>query len=147
VKSNVIKSGPMKDMGSIFKPLTEDEKAIMQEMVNSFYGRFKGLVGTARKLEGAKLDAIADGRVFTGDKALAMGLVDQLGTLNDALDVAREMGQAPGAEAVMYKRPFGYSGSIYADAPPAAPQATQTINVLLPWALPMPAGVYYLWRP
>jgi protease IV len=147
VKANTIKSGPMKDMGSLFKPLTEDEKAVMQEMVNNFYARFKGLVGAARKLEGVKLDAVSDGRVFTGEKALAVGLVDRVGTLNDALDAAREMGQAPGAEAVMYKRPHGYSGSIYADTGVGGGAgAAQAINVQLPWAMPMP-GVYYLWRP
>ncbi|MGA2496490.1 MAG: signal peptide peptidase SppA [Tepidisphaeraceae bacterium] len=145
VRSTAIKSGPMKDMGSPFKPLGDEEKVVMQGMVDDFFHRFKGLVGTSRKLEGARLDAVTDGRVFTGEKALAMGLVDRTGTLNDALDLARQLGKTPDAEVVLYKRPYGYSGSIYARA---EQPAAQTLAVqLLPQATQLPTGFYYLWNP
>lgn len=145
VRSTAIKSGPMKDMGSPFKPLGDDEKLVMQGMVDDFFRRFKGLVGISRKLEGPKLDAVTDGRVFTGEKALAMGLVDRTGTLNDALELARKLGNAPDAEVVLYKRPYGYSGSIYARAEPPTAQTFQV--QLLPQATQLPTGFYYLWNP
>ncbi len=144
LRSTAIKSGPMKDMGSPLKPLGEDEKKAMQEMVDDFFGRFKNLVAASRHLEGERLEAVTNGRVFTGEQALRLGLVDRTGTLNDALDLARQVGQAPDAEVVLYRRPYGYSGSIYARA---EPPGEQTLRLqLLPQSV-LPTGFYYLWNP
>ena len=149
VRPEVVKSGRLKDMASPFKPLGEEERKLMQQMIDEYHARFVAVVRAGRPLpENATIGDLTDGRVFTGEQAKALGLVDKLGTLEDALDLARQSAGAPHAKAVMYKRPYGYTGSIYAtqDLPP--PQMTGGVNLALPESsLTLPRGFYYLWEP
>lgn len=143
-----IKSGHFKDMGSPFKPLNDDERALMQGMVDEYYKRFLSVLNTNRKLVGTDTAKIAtDGRVFSGAKAKELGLVDETGLLEDALDLAREMSKSPKARAVMYKRPYGYRGSIYADSSVPTPEANNVTKLELPGGPLLPGGFYYLWTP
>ena len=146
-RAEAIKSGPMKDMGSFFKPLGAEERKVMQGMIDAYYQRFQLVVTAGRKLEGDRLAAVADGRVFTGDQAFAHGLADQTGMLTDAIDLARELGKASNAKAVLYKRPYGYGGSIYASSPTPMPQGNVINLSLTPPDMVLPTGFYYLWRP
>ena len=148
IRAEAIKSGPLKDMGSPFKALTADERAVMQGMVDEYYGRFVSIVKEHRPLNDAeKLKTATDGRVFSGRQALAVGLVDEVGLLEDAIKLARRTANAPGAKVVMYKRPYGFSGSIYASAQVPEPQANVThLNVPAMDSF-MPTGFYYLWQP
>ena len=147
--ADAIKSGPLKDMGSPFKPMTVQERDVMQGIVNDYYARFVGVVTTNRHItDEATLKTCTDGRVFPGDRAREIGLVDDLGLLEDAIDAARKMGNAPGAKAVMYKRPYGYKGSIYAETSVPQPQASNNVTKLeLPGGPWLPSGFYYLWNP
>jgi protease-4 len=145
VRTEAIKSGQMKDMGSPFHNLTNDERVIMQALVDEYFERFESLVAKHRKLEGKKLDAVTDGRVFSGAQGLERGLIDQLGTLDDAIDRARTLASVPKARAVMYRRPYAPGGSVYASAGDVTPRSTQ-IN-LIETDLLMPSGFYYVWRP
>ena len=90
---------------------------------------------------------MTDGRVVSGEAAAHDGLVDQVGLLDDAVKLAKDMAHADGAEVVMYRRPYGYGGSIYAAADVGAPKATAMKLELPEAATPLPAGFYYLWRP
>ncbi|HEY7089065.1 MAG TPA: signal peptide peptidase SppA [Tepidisphaeraceae bacterium] len=151
IKSESITSGPLKDMGSPFKPLDPSARAVMQGMINDYYGRFVGVVKENRpRLSSEDNVKIAtDGRVFSGEQALAMGLVDKVGRLEDAIDVAKQMAHAPDAKVVMYKRPFGYSGSIYANQTAPPPRAN-SLSLELPEeasGILLPRGFYYLWQP
>jgi protease IV len=145
--SVAIKSGPLKDMGSPFKPITDEERAVMQGMVDDYYARFVHVVTKHRKIDATKQRTITDGRVFSGDRAQQLGLVDDLGLLEDALATARKMANAPRAKPIMYKRPFGYRGSIYADTSTPQPQATNVTKLELPGGPWLPTGFYYLWTP
>lgn len=148
VKAEAIKSGELKDMGSPFKPMTDHEREVFNALIKEYFARFKGLVGEHRHLSGPRLDEVSDGRVFSGEQALRAGLVDQLGTLEDAIDVARKLGGAEGARAVMYRRPYGPAGSIYASSDLPMPESNSGININLPEsALPLPTGFWYVWRP
>jgi protease-4 len=148
VRNEAIKSGPLKDMGSPFKALGSDERKVMQDMVDDYYARFVDIVKTRRNVTSAEtLKLVTDGRVFTGTRAVELGLADRTGNLDDALDLARELGKAPGAKAVLYKRPYGYGGSIYANADVPAPRA-DTMRLEMPGARQiLPGGFYYLWQP
>ena len=148
IRAEAIKSGPLKDMGSPFKAMSNDERAVMQAMVDEYYARFVSVVKDHRTIPDAdKFRMATDGRVFSGQQALAMGLVDRVGLLEDAIKLAREAGKAPGAKPIMYRRPYGYSGSIYASAPPAPPRANVT-QLHIPAADAfLPGGFYYLWQP
>ncbi len=115
VQSEAIKSGPLKDMGSPFRPMNAQDRAVMQGMIDEFYARFVGVVTSNRPVKSAELKTITDGRVFSGREALDLGLVDELGLLQDAISSTKKMVNAPNAKVVMYKRSYGYGGSIYAE--------------------------------
>jgi protease-4 len=148
-QANAIKSGTMKDIGSPFKHLTPEERAIMQGMVDEYYARFLDKVTTHRSLPSEPLRAtLVDGRVFSGQRAKELGLIDDVGLLEDAIKTTRKMADAPGARVVMYKRPYGYRGSIYAETEVPQPQAASNVTKLeLPGAKMLPTGFYYLWNP
>ena len=148
MRAETIKSAPFKDMGSPFHQLTPPERAVMQGMIDEYYARFKGVV-TARHAfpDPNTLALVTDGRVFSGSRAVELGLADTTGMLEDALDLARTAAKAPGARAVLYKRPYGYGGSIYAAGSTPPPQAN-VVQLNLPGARDLlPTGFYYLWQP
>ncbi|MGH7215369.1 MAG: signal peptide peptidase SppA [Tepidisphaeraceae bacterium] len=146
-----ITSGPFKDMGSPFKALSDDERAIMQRMVDEYYGRFVGMVVSQRPgvaAEAARQKIATDGRVFTGEQAVKVGLVDRTGLHEDAIDTARALAKAPGASVILYKRPYGYSGSIYASTEATPQPQANVLHLSLPGARELlPTGFYYLWEP
>jgi protease-4 len=92
----VIKSGPYKDSGSPTRPLTPEERAYFQSLIDNMFGQFVAAVAAGRKLEPARVRALADGRVYTGQEAKANGLIDELGTFQDAIAAAGKMGGIQG---------------------------------------------------
>ncbi len=147
ITSNAIASGPFKEMGSPFKRLQPDERALMQQMVDEYYARFLNVVTTNRHIDPAHLKEATDGRVFSGEKAVEIGLADQTGLLDDAIALAKSMGNSPTAEVVMYKRPYGYSGSIYSSTS-IQPPRSDVMRLEIPAADDLvPTGFYYLWQP
>lgn len=91
VSFKVIKSGPYKDILSFDRELTDQEQHILQEMIDTSYQQFVETVAEARKLEVEQVKSFADGRIFTGQQALALGVVDRLGTEEDARKWAAEL--------------------------------------------------------
>jgi protease-4 len=105
---NTFTSGAFKDSLSGARPMREDEKAYIQNLVTQMYDRFLGIVSEARKQPKDLLKStVADGRVVTAREALAAKLVDQIGYIEDARALARELGKAPGAAVVRYKHEHG----------------------------------------
>lgn len=92
ITSNKIKSGPHKDIMASDRPMTEDEKIILQGIVNEIYDEFVSVVATGRKMDQYKVRQLADGRIYTGLQAQKLGLVDHLGNYYDALMAAGELG-------------------------------------------------------
>lgn len=91
IRFEVVKSGAHKDIGSPFRPMTEEERRIMQAMVDDVYEQFVEVVSSERNLDPDTVRALADGRVFSGRQALQLGLVDANGSLQDAVDMAGRM--------------------------------------------------------
>lgn len=91
VSFKVIKSGPYKDILSFDRELTEPEQQILQDLIDSSYEQFVGVVAEGRKLSVEAVKQFADGRIFTGEQALQLGLVDRLGTEEDARRWAAEL--------------------------------------------------------
>lgn len=90
IADDSVASGEFKSMGSITKPMTEEERALFQTLVDDSFGRFKRIIREGRPefrddAGSAKLDELADGRIYTADQALEAGLVDQIGFLEDAI--------------------------------------------------------------
>ena len=158
VTATSIKSGYLKDLGSPWKLLQDDERQIMQQLVDEYFARFVKVVRENRRVsetvagdlndyKKAGYSGVYSGRVFSGAKAVELGLADQTGLLSDAIDIARKLSKAPKASAVIYSRPYGYGGSIYASSPPPPPQAG-VVHLALPEQTGLlPTGFYYLWRP
>lgn len=88
ITTDRVKTAPYADMGSADRPLTEAEKRFFQNAVDSIYDTFKHRVIEGRKLDLQHVDSIAQGRVWTGNKAQSLGLVDRIGTLHDAIKEA-----------------------------------------------------------
>lgn len=156
VRITPVQSGPFKDMGSPFNGLSEDERVIMQGMVDEFYVRFKDVVREARQVSDE--ESAFDGRVFTGEQALSLNLVDRVCQLDETLDRARELIREDDARVVMYRRPYGYRGSIYASSAEltfetrgqgaADPSAwLAKLPMLNELSKALEPGFYYLWMP
>jgi protease-4 len=119
INVTAIKSGDYKDIGSMFRNMTEEDRQVLQEIVDYLYEDFKQVVLTNRegKITQAQLDAIADGRVILGKDAYTYGLVDGLGIRDDAIRKTGELGGIEGypliitleKEEVLY--PFSLFGS------------------------------------
>jgi protease-4 len=88
-----ITTGKYKDAGSEYKPLTSDERALFQDLLNDVLRQFKEAVLEGRKLKPEFLDKYADGRVFTGAQAVKLGFADQIGSWDDA---RKELGKLTG---------------------------------------------------
>ncbi|MCY7420892.1 MAG: signal peptide peptidase SppA [Chitinophagaceae bacterium] len=86
-----VKTGPFADMISIDRPLSAGEKMFIQQAIDTIYHDFKSRVATGRKLSMAFVDSIAQGRVWTGERAKQIGLVDRVGNIQDAVDCALRM--------------------------------------------------------
>lgn len=105
LQSVVFKSGKFKDMLNGAREMTPEEKAYIEGLVMQSYDRFVGIVAKARQLDEQGLrNGVADGRILSGTDALAAKLVNQLGYIEDAYAKAGELGKAPGAQVVRYKR-------------------------------------------
>lgn len=108
-----ISSGNRKGMGSPFRQLAPEERAIFQGMVDDLQGRFVNIVSEERKL---KLDAIrklADGRIYTSREAQAAGLIDGIGYLDEAIEEAKKLANLERASVVTYFRPGEYRANLY----------------------------------
>ena len=115
--SNPIKSGPIKDIGNPLRDMTDAERAVLQELVNRFYDQFVRIVAEGRRLPEDRVRTLADGRVYSGAHAKELGLVDEVGYLEDAIAAAKSLAQIEDASIVAYDRGEGYRGSIYAGMP------------------------------
>ncbi len=117
VEAEVVKSGRFKDFWSPFKPATPEEKRLMEGIIADFYGRFVEVVAKGRGLPAHQVRPLADGRIFTAAQARELGLVDRVGYLDDALNIARERAGLPEARVVVYHRPGSHRPTIYSLAP------------------------------
>lgn len=102
MESRVIKSGELKDMGNPFDAFSEEERAAFQHVVDTMYGQFLDVVETNRHIERERLKQIADGRIYLGDEAKSLGLVDEIGYIDDAMKSAMNLAGIRDAKVVFY---------------------------------------------
>ncbi len=101
-KSVIIKSGEYKDVMSPFRSVTEQEERMLQEVIDNIHNQFIEAIADGRNLKKEEVTAIADGRIFSGEQAKALGLVDSLGNLQDAISMAAKMVGIKGEPKVVY---------------------------------------------
>jgi len=100
-----VKSGPNKDIGSPFQPLSPEGREILQSLVDNVHSQFVTAVAKGRGMEEAQVRKLADGRIYSGAQAQQLGLVDQFGTLQDAIELAAKRAGIDSEPAVYYSRP------------------------------------------
>jgi len=104
VEAVVITTGEFKDIGSLYRDMTEEERQIWRGILDQVYEDFVTVVAEARDLPKEDVREVADGSVFTGQQALEMGLVDGVGTRQAAIDKAAELGDIEGEPRVIELR-------------------------------------------
>ncbi|MBM3265284.1 MAG: signal peptide peptidase SppA [candidate division Zixibacteria bacterium] len=100
----VVKSGPHKDIGSLTRRMTYEERRLMQSVVDDVYNQFVDVVSRYRPLSRDEVIELADGRVFTGNQAHSLRLVDRIGTYEDAIQVAARMVGITGRPRILRER-------------------------------------------
>jgi len=101
IESNTMKSGRFKDTGSPFREMTPEDRRYVQNLIDDMHRQFVAVVQQERSLDPKIALQYADGRVFTGEQALAAGLVDTLGTYEDAIRIAAELGGIVGEPGIV----------------------------------------------
>lgn len=104
VKGVVVKSGKFKDVGSPLRKMTDEELKVLQAVMDDVHDQFIEAVAEGRSMELAETRAIADGRVFTGRQAKELKLVDELGDLDDAIQLAADLAGIEGEPQVVEPR-------------------------------------------
>lgn len=104
-----LKAGRYKDVGSPFRPMTPEDKAYLQVLIDNIYQQFLNDVSRNRKIPLAKLRTLAEGKVYTGEEAKQIGLVDDFGNLPDAIDKAGRLGGIKGKVEAAYPEKEGFS--------------------------------------
>ena len=114
VSAEAIKSGPLKDMGSPVKPLSSESRSVIQGVIDNMYERFLTVIVENRKnLSADQIRKLADGRIYTASQALESGLVDQIGYLQEAIQVAQSKAGISEAKVILYHRGEGTKNNIY----------------------------------
>ena len=103
-----VKTAPEADMLSTIRPLTPVERSLVQRSIDTIYTDFKTRVADGRKKDLAYVDSIAQGRVWSGTTGLSLGLVDRIGTLQDAIDCAARMAKTSDYRLVEYPEPKSF---------------------------------------
>lgn len=118
MQSIVIKSGALKDAGSPTRPLTEEEKAYFQELIGNMYNQFVSAIASSRKMKEDSVRKLADGRVYTGQQAKSDGLIDEIGTYQDAVAEAGRLAGIRGTPRVVSpaKKKFSLLDLLLGDA-------------------------------
>jgi protease-4 len=104
LRASVIKSGKFKDAGSPFRDMTKEERELLQALIDDVHEQFVDAVSGSRTLDKEKVKEIADGRIFTGRQAVGLKLVDELGDLDHAAEVAATLAHLDGKPELVYPK-------------------------------------------
>lgn len=147
VETQVIKSGPKKDMGGLWRGMTKDEKNVAQSMIDEFYKQFVNVIDERRpQLNREKILKLADGRLYTANQACEHGLIDKVAYLEEAIADVRKAAGLKDAAIITYARGGQYKSNIYSSGaqPPTVNMVNFNLNSLQG---NLPSGLYYLWYP
>jgi protease-4 len=151
VESDPIKSGPNKDLANPARKMTEEERAILQRIVDEYYENFVQVVAKGRNLPPEQVRPIADGRVYTAPQAKELKLIDEVGYLEDAIEDAKLRAGVHDARVICYDREPESRGTIYARGPRIPSEINVKVNLPGLDALgvhrDMGAAFLYLWQP
>lgn len=104
-----LKAGRYKDVGSPFRPMTPEDRGYMQGLIDNIYQQFLSDVARNRRIPLDKLKVLAEGKIYTGEEAKQIGLVDEFGNLPDAIEKAGRLGGIKGKVKAVYPEKEGFS--------------------------------------
>ena len=128
VEQEVVKSGEFKDMGSSFRDLTPEEREILQSIVDESYDEFVSVIVEGRGLSEERVREIADGRVYSGEQAKELGLVDSFGGLDEAASISRDLAGVDDATVVRYVETPTFFEALMARFAPQEPEAVRIME-------------------
>ena len=146
IYDQTLTSGPYKAAGSPLQRMTPEQRAQLQSIIDELHARFVSIVDRGRPgLELAQVKKLADGRIYSANQALEAGLVDGIGTIDDAVVRMKELAGMGRAQVVSYHRSSEYRKNLYTEAPGgSAPRLDLSSLLGIPPARP---GFHYLWLP
>jgi protease-4 len=149
IENETITAGDKKDFLSPLRPMTKEEREIIQTMLNDLHERFMNVVANGRKdLNLEQVRMLADGRIFVAEKALEEKLIDEIGYLDDAIDLAKKRAGIDEAKVIVYHRPYSYKNNIYSRMMNSDFKNINLVNLDLGGLIDdMGLGFMYLWLP
>lgn len=137
VKNIVIKSGRYKDVGSPFRMMGEEDRHLLQSVLDDAHRQFIEAVAAGRSLDAADVEALADGRIFTGQQAKDVLLVDELGDLTDAVKLAADMSGLQSPPVVETPRPYSFRdwivGALFGETPALPLRTGMNLMYVMTW--------------
>jgi len=131
VRADTIKSGGMKDMGSPFKPLSPQEAKVFEDTIAKLQARFVSVVKEGRPdLEDANVEKIGTGRIFVAEEALELGMIDKIGDLSDAIELAKQLADIEDASVIVYRKASGHRANIYSRSAARRARAQGNVNLI-----------------
>jgi len=144
IEDQTLTTGPYKDAGSPLRRMTEGERAQLSSVLDGLYARFLDVVVAGRpNLTREEISDLADGRIFSAVQAEANGLIDAIGDLPSAVELAEQKAGIESSRVVAYARPNEWRENLYSMSAPPSPTVS-------PWAVFAPVGepaFLYLWSP
>ena len=144
VTQEYIKSGKFKTMGSSWKDLTPEERKIFQSIVSEEYDRFVQVIVEGRGLPEERVREIADGRIYSGEQAKELGLVDSFGSLDEAAEISRNLANVEEATVVRYVQSPTFVETLLARLAPPEPESSRIMDET---GLDLETKPYYLYLP
>ena len=144
VTQKYVKSGEFKTMGSSWNELTPEEREVFQSIVDQEYDEFVEVIVEGRELPEERVREIADGRVYSGQQARELGLVDSFGGLDEATEVSQDLAKVEGATVVRYVLPESFTDTLFARL---APQEPEALRIAEEAGLTLEPKPYYLYLP
>lgn len=144
IEQNIVKSGEFKDIGSPFRELESQERDIFKSLVDESYDEFVEVIVEGRDLSEEQVREIADGRIYSGNQAKELGLVDELGDLETAARISRDRADLDEATVVRYVQPESFGSLLGARL---APQPSEAAQIMEATGLNLEARPYYLYKP
>ncbi|MDQ3377454.1 MAG: signal peptide peptidase SppA [Actinomycetota bacterium] len=143
-KQVIIKSGEFKDIGNAFRQITPEEREIFQSLVDESYAEFVDVISSGRGIPEDRVREIADGRIYSGQRAKELGLVDSFGGLDEASEEARELANAGQATVVRYIQAPTFTDTLLSGL---SPQPTEAERLVEESGLTLEPKPYYLYLP
>ncbi len=150
VSEETYRSGPKKDFWSPFRPSTEEEKKMLQDIIDRLYARFLEVVKANRQkvLTAQEVRSLADGRIFTAGGALDAKLIDQVSYLDETVESMKKTLRIEQAKVVTYVRPKTFKSNIYSESPGMEPSVINLIAINAgDFAFFSGVQFMYLWNP